>query len=538
MKHASALVIAVLVSSVCFAQAPSTQPTPSFKGTYLLVHGAWGGGWAFREVDRLLTEQGYRVYRPTLTGQGERSHLSSPNIDLNNHIQDIVNVIQWEQLKDVILVGHSYGGMVVTGVADRVPDKIKHLIYLDAFLPENGESADVMRKMATDPLNVTERDGFLIPTWLRPDAPIPHDVNMPAKTFSQPIELKHQEAARKIPTSYILTVDPGKQPQDDLFYSSYQRAQSRGWNVMTMIGDHNVQWSRPKELARYLIEAPTAKAPIVSNPPSSNEATPLGAPTVGLPAGKANFVLVHGAWGGGMDWKTVDELLSADGHHVRRASLTGQGQYYNLSNPDIDLTTHINDVVNVILWDDLHDVVLVGHSYGGMVITGVVDRVPDRIKKIVYVDAFLPENGESLNTVNGRGGGRGPATGPTSAPALARGGARAGAGARRGGGANVPPGFSLFGNFDPDKPPPKDVPQSEKTFSEPLNLKNQDAVAKIPHTYILTVDPGRTPEQDQFAWAYQRARAKGWKLLTIEGGHNIHMEHPRELVKMLEAEVP
>ena len=106
--------------------------------TFVIVHGAWGGGWAFREVDRLLRAEGHTVYRPTLTGQGERNHLANEAIDLDLHIQDVVNVILWEDLKDVVLVGHSYGGMVVTGVADRIPERIGCLVYLDALLPENG----------------------------------------------------------------------------------------------------------------------------------------------------------------------------------------------------------------------------------------------------------------------------------------------------------------------------------------------------------------------------------------------------------------
>lgn len=491
------------------------QTTPSqYKGTYVLVHGAWGGSWAFREVDRLLTAEGYRVYRPGLTGQGERSHLSSPSIDLNHHIQDVVNVLEWEQLKDVILVGHSYGGMVISGVVDRVPDRIKHIIYLDAFVPENGESVNVIRALpGAAPLNTNERDGFLVPTWLQPNAPIPHDVNMPAKAFSQPIELKNQEAARKVPTSYVLTADSPAKPEADTFFSSYERAKARSWNAMVMQGDHNVQWSRPKELAKYLLAAPAGQK-VTPSAPSPDEATPQGRPTVGVPEGKSTFVLVHGAWGGGMHWKNVDEMLSRDGHHVRRASLTGQGQYFNLSSPDIDLTTHINDVVNVILWDDLKDVVLMGHSYGGMVITGVADRVPDRIRKIIYLDAFVPEDGQSLNTARGGGG------------------ARAG-GAARGGAGNMP-GFRTIGNYDPNRPPPKDVPQSEKTFSETLSLKNQDAVKKIPHIYVLTATNVQQPESDQFYWAYQRAQGKGWKMVVMEGDHNVHMTRAAETVKMLE----
>jgi pimeloyl-ACP methyl ester carboxylesterase len=498
------------------------------KGTYVLIHGAWGGSWAFREVDRLLAGDGFTVYRPALTGQGERVHLSSANIDLSTHVQDVVNVLEWEDLHDVILVGHSYGGMVATGVADRVPERIKHVIYLDAWIPENGESADTLRTKAVTPLNTTVRDGFIVPTWLQQNAPIPHDVLMPAKTFSETITLKNQDKAIKLPTSYVLTVDPGKEANADTFYSSYERAKSRGWQLATMVGDHNVQWSRPKELVKYIEQLPQGKIP-EATPPQANEATPRGARTVGLPAGKNTYVLVHGAWGGGYAFKTVDQLLSADGNLVCRVSMTGQGERYNLSNPDIDLTTHINDVVNTILWDDLHDVVLMGHSYGGMVITGVVDRVPDRIKHVVYLDAFVPENGQSLNTARGNPNttARGPATAPAGAPQAARRG-----GGNRGN--NVPEGFRGLGNFDPNRKPPMDVPQSEKTFSEALDLKNQDKVAKIPTTYILTVDAGRMPEQDQFYWAYERAKAKGWTLQTMEGDHNVQRSHPKELAKLLE----
>ena len=91
-------------------------------------------------MDSLLTAQGHRVYRVTLTGLGERVHLASPSIGLTTHIADVVNTISWEQLEDVVLVGHSYGGMVITGVADRIPARIRALIYVDAFLPESGES--------------------------------------------------------------------------------------------------------------------------------------------------------------------------------------------------------------------------------------------------------------------------------------------------------------------------------------------------------------------------------------------------------------
>jgi pimeloyl-ACP methyl ester carboxylesterase len=108
--------------------------------TFVLVHGGFSGGWIWKSVRAFLEAEKHRVYTPTLTGLGERSHLISPILDLETHIQDVVNVLRFEELKDVILVGNSYSGMVITGVADRCPDRIKHLIYVDAFVPHDGES--------------------------------------------------------------------------------------------------------------------------------------------------------------------------------------------------------------------------------------------------------------------------------------------------------------------------------------------------------------------------------------------------------------
>ena len=108
--------------------------------TFVLVHGGGHGGWCYQPVARLLRAKGHDVYTPTLTGLGEREHLLSAAVDLDMHITDVVNVIRFEDLRDVILVGHSYGGMVVTGVADRVADRIANLVYLDAAYPMNGQS--------------------------------------------------------------------------------------------------------------------------------------------------------------------------------------------------------------------------------------------------------------------------------------------------------------------------------------------------------------------------------------------------------------
>lgn len=232
-------------------QQTVNRPTRS-KSTYVIVHGAWGGGWGFREIDRLLTARGHKVYRPSLTGLGERVHLASTNINLDTHIADVVNLILWEDLHDVVLVGHSYGGMVITGVADRVPDRIRHLVYLDAFVPEHGESVAAIRGAIGGQPVVT--NGFVIPHWVKESDPIPHDVPHPAQTFLQPITLTNQAAAGAIRTTYILTVDKGSKPEDDGFYPFYRRAVARGWNTCIMQADHNPQRSNPKGLAKLLLK--------------------------------------------------------------------------------------------------------------------------------------------------------------------------------------------------------------------------------------------------------------------------------------------
>jgi len=109
------------------------------QSTYVLVHGAWHGGWCWKKVAPALRAAGHEVYTPTLTGLGERAHLANPAIDLAMHIADVVNLLEAEELDKVVLVGHSYGGMVVTGVADRAASRLRRVVYLDAFLPENGK---------------------------------------------------------------------------------------------------------------------------------------------------------------------------------------------------------------------------------------------------------------------------------------------------------------------------------------------------------------------------------------------------------------
>ena len=234
----------ILIGSMAHAQEP--------KPVYVIVHGAWGGSWAFKKVDSLLTEKGCMVNRPSLTGQGERVHLASTEIGLQTHINDVVNMILYEDLHNVVLVGHSYGGMVVTGVADSVADRIKKIIYLDALVPNNGESLVSIFGNRADGMRQAAKDGFIVPMWVRPDAAPPKDVPHPVKTLTDTLVLKNR--AQHLPVTYILTVDKGREPKQDDFFSQYERAQSRGWKTIIMEADHNPQWSKVDELVKLLYE--------------------------------------------------------------------------------------------------------------------------------------------------------------------------------------------------------------------------------------------------------------------------------------------
>ena len=231
------------------AQTPKTDT--SSKPTIVIVHGAWGGAWAFKKVEAMLRDKGFQVYRPQLTGQGDRVHLARPDIGLNTHIEDVVNTILYEDLHDIILVGHSYGGMVITGVADRVPDRIKRLVYLDAMVPNDGDSVSSLLPGASNFIKQMTKGDYIVPSWVKADQPPPHDVPQSLKTFTDPIVLKN-EAARKLPATYILTVEKGKEAKDDDFFSQSQRAKERGWTMLQLTSDHNPQWSAPEALVEML----------------------------------------------------------------------------------------------------------------------------------------------------------------------------------------------------------------------------------------------------------------------------------------------
>jgi len=233
--------------------SPASPTTAAPHHTFVIVHGAWGGGWAFREVDRLLTADGHKVHRPTLTGLGEKVHLATRDTGLTTHVNDIVNVILFEDLHDVVLVGHSYGGMVITGVMDRVPERIRQVIFLDAAVPADGESMNSLR--GRTPTAEQIASGFIMPGAAAAAKPIPHDVPQPLKTWTEPVTFKNPDA-KKIPGTvvvFVVNAVANAQLLEGLkTHPSFLRANARNWATLTFDSDHNAQWSHPKELAALL----------------------------------------------------------------------------------------------------------------------------------------------------------------------------------------------------------------------------------------------------------------------------------------------
>jgi len=229
--------------------------------TFVLVHGAWHGSWCWKRVRKALQAQGHEVFTPTLTGVGERSHLLSPHVNLDTHIDDVVNLMRWEELSDVVLCGHSYGGAVISGVADRVPDRVGTLVYLDAFVLEDGQSLhDTLPPAQRNlQLELTQQHGE---GWKVP--PIPAEVfgvnaddlewvnrqctRQPLATFQQVLKLERKGDAAENAT-FILASGWNDSP----FPAFYERAKARGWKTLTIPCGHDVMLDRPEELASALL---------------------------------------------------------------------------------------------------------------------------------------------------------------------------------------------------------------------------------------------------------------------------------------------
>lgn len=218
--------------------------------TYVLVHGATGGGWDWKVVADMLIADGHTVFRPTLTGLGEKHHLNSPEISLSTHIDDIVNLFLFEDLSDVILVGHSYGGMVITGVMNRIPERIRHAVFLDAAVPGDGMSTEDLWGKVGDDHRVV--DGIIYFNWLDPDASWPADVPQSLRTFTEPVSFSNP-AALDLPATLIVFSEPMRSREELSADVSWQMAESRGWSILVLESDHNAQRSHPRELTDMLV---------------------------------------------------------------------------------------------------------------------------------------------------------------------------------------------------------------------------------------------------------------------------------------------
>ncbi len=236
------------------------------KHTFVLVHGATAGGWEWKRTGNHLLADGHTVYRATLTGLGERMHLNSPDVDLQTHINDVVNLILFEDLHDIVLTGHSYGGMVVTGVMDRVPERIKHVVFLDAAVPDDGQSLWDMFGNRGPIDNDRFKDGFMQVPWVGADAKPPHNVKHSIKCFNQPVSYKNP-AAKKLNVTYVAFVPKDKSVEERAKTDkSWQRAESRGWTVRTFPGGHVAQEEDPRGVATLIADSVNDKnKPVASN---------------------------------------------------------------------------------------------------------------------------------------------------------------------------------------------------------------------------------------------------------------------------------
>ena len=229
--------------------------------TFVLIHGAWHGGWCWRRVDDLLTAKGHKVFAPTLTGLGERSHLMRAGIDISTHSTDVVNLIKWERLSGVVLCGHSYGGMVVSAVAEQVADKIGSIVFLDAFVPENGDSMfELTNQVVRDSLTAaTARGDISVPG--RPAAAFlvneKDQAWVDSLTGPQPIgtmteKLTITGARERIgKKSYIRA---GAYPNPGFDKALARVKADKTWRTFEVPCGHDVMVDMPERLAEILIE--------------------------------------------------------------------------------------------------------------------------------------------------------------------------------------------------------------------------------------------------------------------------------------------
>lgn len=254
MKKTPCILLLLTFAFFASVAARATGAEGAKKYTYVIVHGATAGGWEWKKVGEFLTADGENVYRVTLTGLGERMHLNSPDIDLQTHINDVVNTILFEDLHDIVLVGHSYGGMVITGVMDRLPERIHHVIFLDAAVPDDGQSIwDLFGGARPPGSNVA--DGFMEVPWVKAGAKPPYNVKQSIKCFSQPVSYKNP-LAKALPVTYVAFIPADKSAEERAKTDkSWQHALARGWTIRTFPGHHVAHVENPRGVATLVEDA-------------------------------------------------------------------------------------------------------------------------------------------------------------------------------------------------------------------------------------------------------------------------------------------
>ncbi|MBT5048696.1 MAG: alpha/beta hydrolase [Rhodospirillaceae bacterium] len=230
--------------------------------TFVLVHGAWHGGWCYGRVRDILCAQGHRVFTPTLTGLGERSHLMSSAINLDTHITDVVNVMKWENLENVVLCGHSYGGWIVSGVAEQMLDRIASIIFLDAYMPEDGDSGQTIGSAFTresiakaQEADKVSRPGPTAEKFLVASAKDQAWVD--SKTTEQPLGVSLQPikltgARDRIPKKSYIRAAPYENPAFDSYLENC--AADPSWTTYSLPCGHDIMVDMPDRLAEILIE--------------------------------------------------------------------------------------------------------------------------------------------------------------------------------------------------------------------------------------------------------------------------------------------
>lgn len=228
--------------------------------TFVLVHGAWHGAWCWRRVARLLVGNGHEIFTPTLTGLGERSHLLTPDINVGTHILDVVNEMKWQQLSDVVLVGHSYGGMVISGVAEQMEKSIAAFVMLDAFMPESGQSVvDMQPPGPREAILAAASQGA---TTLRPRPAEFFKVNekdrawVDAQCTPQPIQCFLQKltltgARERIANKAYIRAAGHPSPYFD---AGLARARAKNWRIHEVPCGHDIMLDMPERLTEILQE--------------------------------------------------------------------------------------------------------------------------------------------------------------------------------------------------------------------------------------------------------------------------------------------